>query len=215
MDDLRFRLPSRLYTIADSLGQREESFYSDIVGDFLAGGAKIVQFRAKELTSRKLLEVTRVLRQMTAGVGAIIIVNDRVDVALSVGADGVHLGQGDLPVESARKILGARTIIGISTHNEEQALAAEKRGADYIGFGPIFPTSTKQSLYSARGLEGIRRVRAAVRLPIVAIGGITEETFLDVLAAGADAAAFISDLVLSKERKAKVRRLLRLSCEIS
>ena len=115
-----------------------------------------------------------------------LIINDRLDLALAAEADGVHLGQEDLPLHTARKILGEKSIIGISTHDEEQALAAQQGGADYIGFGPMFGTGTKKTGYTPRGLEQLRIIRSLVRLPIVAIGGITEERASQVLAAGAN-----------------------------
>lgn len=212
MNVRRFSFPCRLYTIVDPLGLGNVlGSCSDIAREFLAGGARIVQLRAKNESSRDLLQVARALREVTVETGALFIVNDRVDVALASGADGVHLGQEDLPVEKARRILGRESIIGVSTHTVEQAIAAERSGVNYIGFGPVFATTTKVGPYQPRGLEGIRKVRASVNLPIVAIGGISEQTFLQVLEAGAHAAAMIGDLVLSEDRTQKIRRVLALA----
>jgi len=138
-----------------------------------------------------------------------LIVNDRVDIALACEADGVHLGQEDLPLYAARKLMGDR-IIGISTHSTEQAQEAEDGGADYIGFGPMFGTTTKATGYSARGLTMLRQVRDTVRVPIVAIGGITEANVKEVWQAGADSAAIISDLLRTADIAAKVKRILAL-----
>jgi thiamine-phosphate pyrophosphorylase len=134
------------------------------------------------------------------------IVNDRVDIAVAADADGVHLGQEDLPLPAARKLMGEK-IIGISTHNAEQAREAEQGGADYIGFGPMFGTVTKATGYTARGLAMLREVRQAVNLPIVVIGGITERNVNEVWQAGADSAAIISDILGAEHIAAKVRRI--------
>jgi thiamine-phosphate pyrophosphorylase len=138
----------------------------------------------------------------------VLIINDRADIALAVDADGVHVGQEDLPLAAARKVLGPDKLVGVSTHDPAQALAAEHGGADYIGFGPLFGTSTKATGYNARGLDQLREIRALVRLPIVAIGGITTERAPAALAAGADAVAMISDVVLARDVTAKVREVL-------
>jgi thiamine-phosphate pyrophosphorylase len=140
---------------------------------------------------------------------AIFIVNDRPDIAILAGADGVHLGQRDLPLEAGRRIMGAGKIIGVSTASVSMAQAAEAGGADYIGFGPMYAGGLK-NIQRGQGLENLRAVRAAVKLPIVAIGGITEATMPEVLAAGADAAAIITDVVKAPDIPAKVRALLAL-----
>jgi thiamine-phosphate pyrophosphorylase len=133
-----------------------------------------------------------------------LIVNDRVDIALACEADGVHLGQEDLPLLAARQLMGNR-IVGISTHSTEQAKEAEDGGADYIGFGPMFGTATKATGYSARGPAMLRQVREAVTIPIVAIGGITEGNVNEVWQAGADSAAIISDLLGADDIADKVK----------
>ncbi len=124
-------------------------------------------------------------------------------------AHGVHLGQDDLPLDAARRIAGEGMIIGISTHNVEQARAAEDCGADYIGFGPMYPGGVK-SIVAGQGLDNLRAVRAAVKIPIVAIGGITEATVPEILAAGADAAAIITDVLAAPDVGAKIRSILTL-----
>jgi thiamine-phosphate pyrophosphorylase len=141
--------------------------------------------------------------------GGTFIVNDRVDVAQVVGADGVHLGQEDLPLADARAILGPDKLLGISTHTMNQALEAEAGGADYIGFGPIFPTSTKEHPDPVVGIAGLREVRAKVRLPIVAIGGITAKNAREVVAAGADCVAVISAVLAAPDPPAAIKELMK------
>jgi thiamine-phosphate pyrophosphorylase len=130
-----------------------------------------------------------------------------VDIALACDADGVHLGQEDLPLGVGRKLMIGK-IVGISTHDIDQAREAEKNGADYIGFGPVFETATKATGYSARGVDMLREIRAAVKIPIVAIGGITEQNVQQVWRAGADSAAIISDILSAGDIAAKTRRIL-------
>ncbi len=202
-----FSFPSPLYTIADTLGRSELSFV-EIAEKLCVGGAKILQLRAKDLPARDFLDTAHKVRNICHRAGCLFIVNDRADIALAVDADGVHVGQEDLPLEAARKVLGPNKIIGVSTHDLQQAETAERDGADYIGFGPMYGTTTKATGYTARGLDQLRKIRAVVRLPIVAIGGITTERTSATLTAGADAVAMISDLVLATDVAAKVRETL-------
>jgi thiamine-phosphate pyrophosphorylase len=179
----------------------------------LEGGARIIQLRAKTLSPRDFLGLARAIREQTRQSHCRFIVNDRADIALACGADGVHLGQNDLPLGAARKLM-AEKIIGVSTHNEQQAREAERDGADYIGFGPMFGTTTKETGYAARGTDILRRVRNAVRIPIVAIGGIKENNVAGVWQAGADSAAIISDILAAKQINAKVARIVRLAHDL-
>ncbi len=165
----------------------------------LAGGADMIQLRDKAGDLRELLPQARAIQALCRSQGAIFIVNDRLDLALAVGADGVHVGQEDLPAEAARRLLPPGRILGVSTHTPEQAEAARLAGADYIGFGPMFPTGTKDTGYSPRGLPGLRDLRAAISLPILAIGGITLDTVEGVIAAGATAPAVISAIVAAPD----------------
>ncbi len=173
----------------------------------LEGGVKMLQLRAKTLLPREFLKLARETRALTREYACRLIVNDRADIALASEADGVHLGQDDLPLVAARELMGEK-IIGISTHDIAQARAAERHGADYIGFGPIYGTATKDTGYSARGLDSLRRVRQAVRLPIVAIGGINENNVTEVWRTGADAAAIISDILGAEDLTSKAGRIL-------
>jgi thiamine-phosphate pyrophosphorylase len=204
----RLDLPS-LYAILDP-EQTKGRAPSHILRELLSGGARTLQLRAKTLSPRDFLDLARKTRTLTQPHGCRLIINDRVDIALACGADGVHLGQEDMPLHAARKLMGDK-IIGISTHDVAQAKEAEHGGADYIGFGPMFGTTTKNTGYAARGLDMLRHVRAAVRIPIVAIGGITENNVAQVWQAGADSAAIISDLLGADDIAGKITRILRLS----
>ena len=158
-----FSFPSPLYTIADTLGRSELSFVA-IAEKLCAGGAKILQLRAKDVPSRDFLVIAQEVRKICRRSGCLFIVNDRADIALAVDADGVHVGQEDLPLTAARKVLGPHRIIGVSTHDPQQAQTAERDGADYIGFGPMYGTTTKATGYTARGLDQLRAIRAVSTL---------------------------------------------------
>ncbi len=201
------RLPSTFYAMVDTAGGQEPVALARIL---LEAGARILQLRLKETPSRDLLEAARAIVALCRRSEALLIVNDRVDIAKLADADGVHVGQDDLPLADARTILGTEKIIGVSTHNIAQASAAEDGGADYIGFGAIYSGGLK-NVRDAQGLDRLRAVRAAVSLPIVAIGGITEATMPDVIAAGADAAAIITDVVRAPDIAVKVQRLLTIA----
>lgn len=207
-------LPSSLYAILDP-GQSQGRPALKILTDLLAGGAKLVQLRAKNVASNDFYRLAMEARELTRRAGCLLIVNDRVDIAMVSHADGVHLGQEDLPLAIARNLMESKKLIGVSTHDLTQALQAEQAGADYIGFGPIFGTFTKDTGYSARGLTMLREVRKAVEIPIVAIGGITEDNVKQVWDAGADAAAIISDILGADDVAAKVRKILATRQRIS
>jgi len=202
-----FTFPGPLYAIADTLGRSDLSF-GELAHKLCAGGARMLQLRVKQVSSRAFLAIAREVRDICRQYDCLLIINDRADIALAVNADGVHVGQEDMPLAAARKVLGPDKIIGVSTHEPEQALWAERGGADYIGFGPLFGTNTKATGYTARGLDHLREMRVLVRLPIVAIGGITTERAASALAAGADAVAMISDLVLASDVAAQVKEVL-------
>jgi len=200
------RLPSHFYAIVDPAGVHEPV---SLAHTMLDAGARIMQLRLKDAPGRDFLAAARAIAEMCRIRGAILIVNDRVDIAILANAHGVHLGQQDLPLEAARRITGPNQIIGISTHTVEQARAAEKGGADYIGFGPMYSGGLK-NIAAGMGLDNLRAIRAAVKIPIVAIGGITEARVAETLAAGADAVAIITDVVNAPDIGAKVRSILAL-----
>ncbi|MBM4262848.1 MAG: thiamine phosphate synthase [Deltaproteobacteria bacterium] len=180
----------------------------EVLAELLEGGAKIVQLRAKAMPPREVLGLAKMVREATQRYRSTFIMNDRTDIAIACGADGVHLGQEDLPLHAARKLIPNK-IIGISTHDLAQAKEAEHNGADYIGFGPMFGTQTKDTGYPARGLAMLKAIRAAVNLPIVAIGGINETNVSQVWQAGADSAAIISDILHAEDIRNKVARITR------
>jgi thiamine-phosphate pyrophosphorylase len=198
------QLPSRFYAMVDTAGGHDPVELARIL---LGAGARIMQLRLKDTSSRDFIAAARAIVALCREHGAILIVNDRADIARLAGADGVHVGQGDLPLDDARAIMGPAAIVGVSTHSIDQARAAAAGGADYIGFGAIYSGGIK-NVQNAHGLDGLRAVRALVTLPIVAIGGITEATLPDVLAAGADAAAIITDVIRAIDIPTKVRALL-------
>jgi len=159
----------------------------DMVNRVLDAGITFIQYREKQRTRREIYDEAVKLRDLTRSYNAVFIVNDHVDIALAAEADGVHLGQDDLPLREARKIMG-RKIVGISTHSLEQAQSAETGGADYIGFGPIFQTSTKDA-GAPKGLDILKTIKQNISIPVVAIGGISIDSAADVMNAGADAVA--------------------------
>ena len=171
----------------------------------LSAGVKILQYREKHAKAGKMLEECRLLRRLTAEAGACFIVNDHVDIAMLVDADGVHVGQDDLPVREVRRLLGPDKIIGLSTHSPEQAQAAVTAGADYIGVGPIFATQTKEDVCAPVGLTYLSWVAEHIRLPFVAIGGIKEHNIAQVTACGATCCALVSELVGAPDIAAKVQ----------
>lgn len=180
----------------------------EVVREMLVGGVKILQYRQKEKSRKeKYLECVEI-RRMTEKSAATFIVNDDLDIALAVGADGVHLGQNDVPIEAARKLLKAEMIIGLSTHSPRQALDAIVRGADYIGIGPIFPTQTKKDVCPAVGLEYLDYAVKNVGIPFVAIGGIKLHNLQEVLAHGASCVAMVTEIVSAPDICARIKKIL-------
>lgn len=190
------KLP-KLYAITDR--QLSNCSHEEIVKKMLSGRARLIQLRDKEASSRELLDAACLCLKRTRAAKARLIINDRVDVALTADADGVHLGQTDLPVAEAREILGQEKIIGISTHSLEQFRLALGTSADYIAIGPIFPTATKENHDPVVGVELLREAKRLADRPIVAIGGITPERAPEVIEAGADSVAVISALYPLKD----------------
>ncbi|MBE3585433.1 MAG: thiamine phosphate synthase [Thermoanaerobacter sp.] len=179
----------------------------EVVRAAIEGGATVIQLREKDFTARQLVDAGHQLRRLTREKGVTFIVNDRVDIALAVEADGVHLGQDDLPVGMARKILGPGKIIGVSTHSVEQAMEAQRQGADYIGVGPVFETRTKDDVQAPVGVDLVRQVASVVSIPKVAIGGIKAYNVEEVIAAGADGVAVITAVVAAEDISGAAREL--------
>lgn len=184
---------------------------TDLAAAYLSGGATLLQLRAKKAPSGWLLDTASTIVALAHQANALVIVNDRGDIARLSGADGVHVGQEDLPPASVRRVVGAGAIVGLSTHTPEQVDLAVREPVTYIAIGPVFTTGSKATGYDTLGLEPVRRAAAAAReraLPLVAIGGITLETAPAVIQAGATTVAVISDLVAGGDPAARVRAYL-------
>ena len=188
-----FRLP-KIYPLTDA--GLTGLTHAEQVRRLANGGALLIQLRDKTSGARDFLESAKAALVAARECGVQLIINDRADIAAAAGADGVHLGQDDLPVAAARELLGAKAIIGVSTHSVSQAEAATKLAIDYLALGPVFSTGTKDDTAPEVGLEGLKVVRSKVgEFPLVAIGGITVDRALDVLQAGANSVAVISALL--------------------
>lgn len=179
----------------------------DIVQAAVDAGVTLVQLREKDMVLRDYVVLAQQVRALTARAGALLIVNDRVDVALAVGADGVHLGQDDFPVPQARR-LGPELIIGASTHNVEEALRAQNEGASYINIGPIYPTGTKRWAGEFLGIEGLRRVAAAARVPFTVMGGIKDSHIPGLVRHGVRTMAVVTAITAARDPAAAARGLL-------
>lgn len=204
-------LPQRslhgLYVILDATSSRRRPLI-DALTQAASAGARLFQYRNKTALKDAYHEALA-LRRAAAEVGALFIVNDRCDLALAVEADGVHLGQDDLPLADARAIMGKK-LIGISTHRPEQVKDASEGGADYLGFGPIYPTGTKVDHEPIVGTEGLRGIRPLTRLPVFAIGGMTSANTPAVMQAGADGIAVVSAILDAADIPAAVRAFMKL-----
>lgn len=172
-------------------------------------GVRFFQYRNKSGPRRSIYETSLRLVRLTRSAGALFVVNDHADIAAAIEADGVHLGQDDLPIEYARKLLGKNKLIGVSTHSPDQAEAAERGGADYIGFGPLFPTSTKDAGPS-QGTRNLSVVKQTVLIPVIAIGGINRTNAQDVMRAGADGVAVISAVLSAPDIKQAAEEMLKI-----
>jgi thiamine-phosphate pyrophosphorylase len=180
----------------------------------IAGGAALIQLRDKQASSRGFYSDAQAALQIARSAGVKLIINDRVDIALALRADGVHLGQEDMPVEAARRILGEQAVIGFSTHNREQIRGALSLPIDYLAFGPIFPTNSKRNPDPVAGLNQLKRAREMVfPMPVVAIGGINHLNATEVLNAGATAVAVISAVLANPSRIARNLQQIMSSIE--
>jgi thiamine-phosphate pyrophosphorylase len=188
-----FQLP-KIYPITDAA--ISSLTHAEQVAQLLAGGARVIQLREKNNSPRDFFDDASAALRLARTAGATMIINDRVDIALALGASGVHLGQTDLPVKAARQLLGPQAIIGYSTHNLDQVSEALNLPIDYLAFGPVFSTRTKKIPIRSPGLNQLQAAKAlAGDLPLVAIGGIRQSNLADVFAAGADSAAIISEIL--------------------
>ena len=201
-----------LYVISDPVLARGRS-HVEVVRAALEGGADAVQIRDKSSTAYNLSLVSSEIQPLARKFGAAFFVNDRVDVALLTGADGVHVGQDDLPAREARRLLPRPRLIGVSAGTPEEARRAEREGADYVGVGPVFATATKPDAGEPLGLDRLAAIAAAVGIPVVAIGGITQDNVASVFAAGASGAAVVSAVVAADDITAAARAIKRTITE--
>jgi len=180
----------------------------EVLDAVIRGGARIVQLREKELGDREMFELAAAFRERTARAGMLLVIDDRVDVALAVGADGVHLGLEDLPVAEARR-LAPELIVGASTHSAAEAVLAQRQGADTVNVGPIYPTATKPSATRFLGLEGLRDVIPHLRVPWSVMGGIKHEHVSDLVASGARHIAVVTAITAAPDPEEATRRFVR------
>jgi thiamine-phosphate pyrophosphorylase len=199
---------SGIYVLADNTPAPQKK-QIDIAKAALKGGARIIQFRAKNMAKPEFLTAARELAKLCKNQDALLIINDHLDIALEVGAGGVHLGADDLSIAEAKK-QAPGLIIGRSTHSLEEAVEVEKQGADYIAFGAIFPTTTKGRPTPIQGVEKLKEVCAKIKKPVVAIGGINRQNLASVKKAGAAAAAFISEVVCAEKVDERVKELVSI-----
>ena len=203
------RQTMRLYAVTDRAWVGRQTLPEQVEAA-LKGGATCVQLREKELDGAAFLEEARTLAALCRRYGVPLIINDNVEVALSAGADGVHVGQDDLTVEQVRRLAGDRLIVGVSAHSVEQALAAQAGGADYLGVGAVFATATKSDAH-VLPRETLAEICRAVDIPVVAIGGIGEDNLLQLAGTGVDGAALVSAIFSAPDIEGQCRKLRALS----
>jgi thiamine-phosphate pyrophosphorylase len=197
-----------LYVVLDRTAARGRDL-DDLLAAVIEGGCRMVQLREKAWPSGRLLPLVRRLRERCARAGVTFVVNDRVDLAVAAGADGVHVGQEDLPAPDARALLRPGMLLGVSTHGVEQARVAQAAGADYVAVGAMFPTATKPD-FELVGPALVRTLRPEIRVPLIGIGGITHDNVAEVVRAGADGVAVISAVCAAPDPAGATRRFLEL-----
>jgi thiamine-phosphate pyrophosphorylase len=200
-------LPEGIYGITFSKFSNGRSNI-EIVRDMIDCGIKVIQYREKDKTLKEMYDEAVILRAMTKKANVILIINDHIELAMMVDADGVHVGQDDWPLKEVRKLVGNDKIIGLSTHSKEQALEAVELGADYIGVGPIYDTKTKD--YATVGVEYLEFVAQNIPIPFVAIGGIKEHNLAEILKRGAKSFALVTELTMAEDMKKKVKALEKI-----
>ena len=195
-----------IYLVTDRSLCRNRAL-EDVVLQSVQGGVAYIQLREKDITTRFFVEEARAIKRILEPYSVPLIINDRIDVALACGAEGVHIGQDDLPYAIARKLMGPKAIIGLSVEDWKDVEESQKLDVDYIGVSPIFPTPTKTDTKAAWGLDGLAKIKAFSRHPLVAIGGINESNARDVIAAGADCIAVVSAICAAPDPAVAVRTL--------
>jgi thiamine-phosphate pyrophosphorylase len=201
LDDFDF------YMITDS-NLTKNGIISD-VSNAVNAGCKIVQYREKNKSTKDMIKEAKKIKEICSG-NAIFLINDRIDVALAVDSDGVHLGQDDMDYKIARRIIGDDKIIGFTVHNLEEAIEAERLGLDYIGVAPIFKTNTKIDALEPCGVKTIKKIKDKVNLPIVAVGGINKQNLEDVILAGADSATSINSVLTSNDVYSEIKDFIKI-----
>ncbi|MEW6527965.1 MAG: thiamine phosphate synthase [Spirochaetota bacterium] len=207
---MKRKFNSLLYLVTDR--QLVKKPIEVVVEEAIKGGVDCVQLREKNIDTREFVEIAQTIKYITDRYNVPLIINDRIDVALAVQAYGVHLGQDDMPLKIARKIVPHAMVIGISVSTVNEAIEAEKDGADYIGAGSVFPTSTKDDISGIIGLEGLQEIKNAVNVPVIAIGGIQIHNAGDVIQHGADGIAVVSAIVASDEPYQAAKTLKEIIC---
>lgn len=205
---MRKKINWELYLVTDR-GLSKLPFY-EMIEKAVEGGVTVVQLREKSLSTREFIEEAIEVKKILEGRGIPLIINDRVDITIAVEADGVHLGNEDMPVELARKILGKKFIIGASAGSVEEAIEKERMGADYIAVSPVFPTPTKPDAGQPLGLDGVREMKKFIKVPLIGIGGINRENVVEVIKSGADGVAVVSAIVSSVDPEKSARELREL-----
>lgn len=202
-----------IYLVTDD-GCLQGRVLIDCVREALEGGVTLVQYRAKTASSAEMYAEALQLKALCDSFNVPLIINDRLDIAMAVGAAGVHLGQDDLPCAAARKLLGEDYLIGVSAHNPAEAKAALQSGADYLGCGAVFGTATKADVKKL-GTEGLTAICREKGLPVVGIGGVTADNYREVRAAGADGAAIVSGILAQPDIRATIRAIAKISQEFA
>ena len=197
-----------LYLITDRM-QTAGRMLPAVVADALRGGLQAVQLREKDLAAAQLLEIAVELRQLTRICGAKLLINDRIDVALAAGADGVHLGKGGLPVREARRMLGSKWLIGYSAHSADEALQAQLDGVDFVTLGPVYHTPSKAQYGEPLGLSALSEAVRLVTIPVFALGGVRPASVAEVLSGGAHGVALISAIMAAPNPRVETESLLR------
>ncbi len=203
------RIDFNIYLITDR-HQTGSLRLLDVVEDALKGGVRGVQLREKDLSSRELYELAYDMRKLTAKYDARLIINDRVDIALAVEADGVHLGLNSLPIHRVRKLIGNTRLIGLSCHNQVNAIMAQENGADFITFGPVYYTPSKANYGKPVGVEKLELVSQLLQIPVFALGGIKKSNIHEVMAAGASGIALVSALIASDDPKSTAAAMIAM-----
>ncbi len=199
----------KLHVLTDTILQSRFS-HPELTGLAIRGGADTIQYRQKSGSTREMIRIAAQMKQVCSDQGVPLIVNDRVDVAIAAKADGVHLGQDDFPIPLARELLGQEMIIGASASNMEEVEKCLLDGADYVGFGPVYPTTSKDDAGSVKGIAGLAQVTKAVSVPIIAIGGISLDHVSEVLQAGVHGIAVISSVCCQEDPEEATKALYRI-----